>query len=113
MTFASLPTVKYVWNDDSLFERQRVSVKFGSSGKSTSTLRWFWCVCDTCRVGTWVNAKDLDWKCTCKHVFASHPDEDACKNKSCSCERFVGDAAPGRSCRMSPKCPGKHRKGAP
>jgi hypothetical protein len=57
------------------------------SGKPRrKTIKHYWCVCDCCGEGTYVVGSGL----TKKKGF---PDE-----------------APGRACRMTPRCPGRHRK---
>lgn len=52
--------------------------------RRTKTVHHYWAVCDLCGVGTYVLASNL--------------------------KRTKTDPVPGRSCRMTPKCPGKHRK---
>jgi hypothetical protein len=51
---------------------------------SIRTITHYWAICDVCAEGTWVLSSGL------------------AKTKT--------DPLPGRKCRMTPKCEGKHRK---
>lgn len=59
----------------------------------TKTVHHYWCVCDQCGEGTYVLGSNL------KKAYGM-----------VNGERVVTDPVPGRACRMTPKCNGKHRR---
>jgi hypothetical protein len=62
------------------------AVPLKRGGYSKTKVQHFWCECDVCGVGTYVLGKDLKARKT-------HQGE-----------------IPQRVCRMTPRCPGRHRK---
>lgn len=90
---------------------------------SLETVRLCWCPCDTCHVGMWVNEGDLKacWTCpTCGKTGNRKGSDEVpvCKGRTLKGNKIVHEAIemtsedpiPGRRCRMTPRCPGKHRK---
>lgn len=98
------------------------------SGKhSIQKVTHHWCPCDECGQGTYVNDNDLKapWSCPECGKEGSRKDQGdkvpMCKGRTLKGEKIIHepvpmtsfDPNPGRPCRMTPRCKGKHRKGNP
>jgi len=103
------------------FEKGR-PVELKRGGYSTEKIRHLWCVCDVCGEGTWVAESSLNatWTCpTChrKSTRKGTGEAPICKGRTVRgskqlhepVEMVSDDPVPGRKCRMTPRCPGRHR----
>ena len=91
---------------------------------STQEVRHHWAPCDTCHQGTYIAEDDLKahWRCPeCGrdgHYKVTKAETPVCTGRTLNrrkidhppVEMTTTDPNPGKPCRMTPRCGGKHRK---
>ena len=105
----------------SFVERLPTLTKKGDHRTKTHTLRF--APCDVCWEPTWLAEADIKvaWKCpSCRRTSSRQLSSEVpvCDGRTVKGERFAhepvemttADPWPGRSCRMTPRCPGRHRR---
>lgn len=89
----------------------------------TKTRKYTLAPCDVCWEPTWIADSDLKvtWKCpTCRRTSTRKLSSDTPICEGCTkagqkivhppIEMTTADTNPGRPCRMTPRCPGRHRR---